>query len=196
MFFFFTFFSVFSAFMVITMKNPVHSVLFLILTFLNCSGILFLLELEFVPLMFIIVYVGAVVILFLFVVMMLDIKISTKNSDFFKYFAIGTFVGSIFLIEILLCVGQTFYILENFCLNFNFYFDNVEVFDNLKNIGILLYTKYCVFFLLAGIALLVAMFGAIALTLQYEKVSKEQKVFKQLSKNSFSSSFLVKLNTY
>jgi NADH-quinone oxidoreductase subunit J len=181
--------------MVISVKNPVHSVLFLILTFLNCSGILFLLELEFVPLMFVIVYVGAVVILFLFVVMMLDIKISTKDDDFFKYFSIGTFIGSIFLIEILFCFKQVFFIVYDIFFDFSFFtfFNTIEIFDNLRNIGILLYVKYCVYFLLAGIALLVAMFGAIALTLKYEKNSNEQKSFKQLSKNVSSSAFLINL---
>jgi NADH-quinone oxidoreductase subunit J len=187
-------FSVISSFFTITAKNPVHSVLFLILTFLNCSAILFLFELEFIPLIFIIVYVGAVVILFLFVVMMLNIKISTKSDDFFKYFSIGTFIGSVFLVEILYSLGEAFFLIVSPLGSkpfFSFY-GNPETFNNLKNIGILLYTKYCVFFLLAGIALLVAMFGAIALTLRYQRVSREQNSFKQLSRNSFSSSFFVR----
>jgi SNF family Na+-dependent transporter len=80
-----------------------------------------------------------------------------------------------------------------FDFSFFTFFNTIEIFDNLRNIGILLYVKYCVYFLLAGIALLVAMFGAIALTLKYEKNSKEQKSFKQLSKNVSSSAFLINL---
>jgi NADH-quinone oxidoreductase subunit J len=187
-------FSALSSFFTITAKNPVHSVLFLILTFLNCSAVLFLFELEFIPLIFVIVYVGAVVILFLFVVMMLNIKISTKSDDFFKYFSIGAFIGFVFLIEILYSLGEAFFFLAGPMGNKSFFsfYTNPEAFSNLKNIGILLYTKYCVFFLLAGIALLVAMFGAIALTLRYQKVEREQNSFKQLSRDTFSSSFYIK----
>ena len=87
--------------MVITVQNPVHSVLFLILSFIASSALLFFLEVEFIPFIFIVVYVGAIAVLFLFVVMMLDIKITTVNKDLLKYFPIGSLIGLFFLIEIL-----------------------------------------------------------------------------------------------
>ena len=83
LFYIFAFVTVLAAIMVITVVNPVHSVLFLVLVFLNAAGMLFVLQLEFIPLTFIIVYVGAIAILFLFVVMMLDIKVTSKSNDFF-----------------------------------------------------------------------------------------------------------------
>ena len=97
-----------SAITVITTKNPVHSVLFLILSFISSAGLLFLLEIEFISLIFIVVYVGAIAVLFLFVVMMLDIKITDSNPFFFKYFPIGSFLGFAFLVELLLTVTEIF----------------------------------------------------------------------------------------
>jgi NADH-quinone oxidoreductase subunit J len=102
--FFFILFSsiiIIASIMVITMQNPVHSVLFLILSFIASSGLLFYLEVEFIPFIFIVVYVGAIAVLFLFVVMMLDIKITTVNKDFLKYFPVGSLIGLFFLVEVL-----------------------------------------------------------------------------------------------
>ena len=90
LFYFFSFLATFSSVMVITVRNPVHAVLFLILTFISSAGLLFLLEVEFISLIFIVVYVGAIAVLFLFVVMMMDIKITEVNKNYLKYFPIGS----------------------------------------------------------------------------------------------------------
>jgi len=105
LFYFFSALAIISSTLVITIKNPVHAVLFLILTFISAANLLFLLEIEFISLILIVVYVGAIAVLFLFVVMMMDIKITESNKNYFKYFPIGSFLGLIFLIPFLkLCL--------------------------------------------------------------------------------------------
>jgi NADH-quinone oxidoreductase subunit J len=104
LFYLFSSLAVISSLMVIRSENPVHSVLFLILAFFNASGLLLLLEVEFLAMLFIIVYVGAVAVLFLFVVMMLNIKVSQDTGDVLKYLSIGAIIGIIFLLEIFLVV--------------------------------------------------------------------------------------------
>jgi len=184
--------AVISAAMVITVKNPVHSVLFLILTFISSTGILFLLEVEFISLIFIVVYVGAIAVLFLFVVMMLDIKITDLNRSFLKYFPIGSFLGLAFFLEILLILTDILetnpYLAEN-----QLYMNWVEKLDFLTNIGTLgqvLYTSLFSYFLIAGIILLVAMLGAVVLTLTFSRQSKIQLISKQVSRNFFNSVIL------
>jgi len=184
--------AVISATMVITVKNPVHSVLFLILTFISSTGILFLLEVEFISLIFIVVYVGAIAVLFLFVVMMLDIKITDLNRSFLKYFPIGSFLGLAFFLEILLILTDILetnpYLAEN-----QLYMNWVEKLDFLTNIGTLgqvLYTSLFSYFLIAGIILLVAMLGAVVLTLTFSRQSKIQLISKQVSRNFFNSVIL------
>ena len=117
----FTVLILFSSVMVISAKNPVHSVLFLICTFTVAAGMMFMLEVEFISLIFIIVYVGAIAVLFLFVVMMLDIKISESKQEFLKYFPIGSFLGVAFFIEIFVVLAK------NFESNFYFKSDNFYV---------------------------------------------------------------------
>lgn len=184
--------AVISAAMVITVKNPVHSVLFLILTFISSTGILFLLEVEFISLIFIVVYVGAIAVLFLFVVMMLDIKITDLNRSFLKYFPIGGFLGLAFFLEILLILTD---ILETnpYSTENQLYMNWVEKLDFLTNIGTLgqvLYTSLFSYFLIAGIILLVAMLGAVVLTLTFSRQSKIQLISKQVSRNFFNSVIL------
>jgi NADH-quinone oxidoreductase subunit J len=194
LFYIFAAVTIFAASMVITVVNPVHSVLFLVLVFLNAAGMLFVLQLEFIPLTFIIVYVGAIAILFLFVVMMLDIKVTSKSNDFFKYLPIGGLIGSLFIFEVLNTINCSFVIPEN-----NYILDNfiswVSIIDkvtNLEALGQLLYTYYFIYFLIAGIILLVAMVGAIVLTLQFNKTVKNQLIFRQLSRNADSAVFLAR----
>jgi len=173
--------------MVISVRNPVHSVLFLILTFLGVSGLLFLSELDFLPLMFIIIYVGAIAVLFLFVVMMLDIKISEVKGDFLKYLPLGCFLGFIFCFEILFNVSQSIAISTN---NLDFFLydigcvTKIDYISNIRALGQILYTHYFLYFLESGLILLVAMVGAIVLTLEFEKKSvHKQFIFRQVARD-------------
>ncbi len=193
LFFFFSGLLLISAIMVISVKNPVHSVLFLILTFISAACLLFLLEIEFVSLIFIVVYVGAIAVLFLFVVMMLDIKITDFNRNFLKYFPIGSFLGLAFLIEISLMLTNS--------LNSNSYelahnsleswINTVDFIVNIESIGQILYTYYFSYFLLAGIILLIAMIGAIVLTLTFNRKAKTQSIYKQTSRDYLNAMFLI-----
>ena len=194
LFYIFAAVTIFAASMVITVVNPVHSVLFLVLVFLNAAGMLFVLQLEFIPLTFIIVYVGAIAILFLFVVMMLDIKVTSKSNDFFKYLPIGGLIGSLFIFEVLNTINCSFVIPENNYLADNFisWVAIIDKVTNLEALGQLLYTYYFIYFLIAGMILLVAMVGAIVLTLQFNKTVKNQLIFRQLSRNADSAVFLAR----
>jgi NADH-quinone oxidoreductase subunit J len=194
LFYIFAFVTILAAIMVITVVNPVHSVLFLVLVFLNAAGMLFVLQLEFIPLTFIIVYVGAIAILFLFVVMMLDIKVTSKSNDFFKYLPIGGLVGGLFIFEVLNTLNYSFIIpnKDNIVNTFTSWISTVDKVTNLEALGQLLYTYYFIYFLISGIILLVAMLGAIVLTLQFNKTVKNQLIFRQLSRNADSAVFLAR----
>ena len=194
LFYIFAFVTILAAIMVITVVNPVHSVLFLVLVFLNAAGMLFVLQLEFIPLTFIIVYVGAIAILFLFVVMMLDIKVTSKSNDFFKYLPIGGLVGGLFIFEVLNTLNYSFIIpnKSNIVNTFTSWISTVDKVTNLEALGQLLYTYYFIYFLISGIILLVAMLGAIVLTLQFNKTVKNQLIFRQLSRNADSAVFLAR----
>ena len=194
LFYIFAALTMFAALMVITVVNPVHSVLFLVLVFLNAAGMLFVLQLEFIPLTFIIVYVGAIAILFLFVVMMLDIKVTSKANDFFKYLPIGGLIGGVFIFEVSNTVSSSFVEPKSAYLPDNFisWVSTVDKVTNLEALGQMLYTYYFIYFLIAGIILLVAMVGAIVLTLQFNKTVKNQLIFRQLSRNADSAVFLAR----
>jgi len=196
--FFFILFSsiiIIASIMVITMQNPVHSVLFLILSFIASSGLLFYLEVEFIPFIFIVVYVGAIAVLFLFVVMMLDIKITTVNKDFLKYFPVGSLIGLFFLVEVLDTLHKD---IPNLPIkNGNDYtlinwINNIDGVTNMDSIGQILYTGFFSYFLIVGLILLVAMFGAISLTLSFNKKAKIQSVDRQISRNFNNAIFLTK----
>jgi len=193
LFYFFTGLILISATMVISVKNPVHSVLFLILTFISAAGLLFLLEIEFISLIFIVVYVGAIAVLFLFVVMMLDIKITDLNRNFLKYFPIGSFLGFAFLIEILLMLTNTlelnsYYVTNN---SYTVWINSIDFITNIESLGQILYTYYFSYFLLAGIILLIAMIGAIVLTLTFNRKAKAQSIYKQTARDYFNAIFLI-----
>jgi NADH-quinone oxidoreductase subunit J len=191
----FAFITVVSGVSVITLVNPVHSVLFLVFVFLGASGMLFTLQLEFIPLTFIVVYVGAIAILFLFVVMMLDIKVTSKTSDFFKYIPIGGLIGSFFIVGIMQAFKLSLIspqpgLFTGPVLSWGVAVDKI---NNIESLGQLLYSFYFIYFLLAGFILLVAMVGAIILTLKLSKNLKtNQQVFKQLSRNSDIAIFLIR----
>ena len=172
--------------MVIVVQNAVHSVLFLVLSFISSASLLFLLECEFVALLFIMIYVGAIAVLFLFVVMMLDVKTLTVKKDILKYFPFGSFIGIIFLTEIFLVVSDTFktnpYIDSSLFNYYTNWLDKVDSLTELESIGQLLYTHYVLQFLIAGNILLLSVIGAVSLTINTRHTTKKQIIFKQLSR--------------
>ena len=177
-----------SAVLVISVKNAVYSVLFLILSFVSASVLLFLLECEFVALIFITIYVGAIAVLFLFVVMMLDIKTSQFNKDSFRYFPFASLLGAVFLFEVSFVLSNSFtsntYInssFDNFYIN---WFDKIDSFTEIMSVGQVMYTQYVLQFLIAGNILLLATISAVVLTVNPNKTSnKNQIIYKQLARN-------------
>ena len=189
LFYLFSILLLLSSLFVITTQNPIYSVLFLVLSFVSSSCLLFLLECEFLSLMFIVIYVGAIAVLFLFVVMMLDIKNSNSFKQNLKYFPFGLFLGGIFLFEIFTLILKIFKTnpyktseLKNFYIN---WFDKIDKFMEIELVGQIVYTEYVLQFLIAGNILLLATLAAVVLTVNTEvKSSKSQIFFKQLSRNS------------
>ena len=156
--------AVLSALMVISAKNPVHSVLFLILSFVNAAGLFVLLGAEFLAMILLIVYVGAVAVLFLFVVMMLDINFIKLREGFLQYLPFGALLGIVLLVEL-----GILFLTESFSQMSLVEYSNNPAFtekENTKQIGELLYTYYFYLFQISGIILLVAMIGSITLTLR------------------------------
>jgi NADH-quinone oxidoreductase subunit J len=159
--------TVLAAFMVITSRNPVHSALYLVLTFFSCAGIWLLLKAEFLAITLVLVYVGAVMVLFLFVVMMLDVNIDKLRQGFWKNFAVAGVVGLLILIELSLVLFHSFQgvrAIDVPALPANY--------SNTKALGALIYTEYVLAFEVAAVILLVGMVAAIALTLRRRKDSK------------------------
>lgn len=175
-----------SAFMVIAAKNPVHSVLFLILAFVNAAGLFLLLGAEFLAMILVVVYVGAVAVLFLFVVMMLDVDFAQLRQGFLQYLPVGVLVGLIFLVELVLVVGAwaTSPGLVKAAASPVLSLDPVT---NTEAIGRVLYTTYIHYFQLAGIVLLVAMIGAIVLTLRHKPNVRRQDIGEQVARTRSAS---------
>lgn len=186
-----SFFIKLCASLVIIVKNPVHSVLFLVLVFIETSILLFAIEIEFLPLIFIVIYVGAIAILFLFVVMMIDIKSvnSTNDFAFLKHFSIENLFLLIFFFELLYCIDKgEFSPVES--VSFIDWITKLDNMNNLKCIGQFLYTYYFVHFVMAGFLLLIGMIGPIVLTLHMNVNSKNQFLYKQLSRHAQKAIFL------
>lgn len=162
-----------SAVMVIASRNPVHSVLFLILAFVNASGLFILMGAEFLGMMLIVVYVGAVAVLFLFVIMMLDVDFTELQEGFLEYLPIGLVIGGIFLAELLLVAGGWVMKPDTAKQITAAIPTNVS---NTEALGLVLYTKYIHYFQIAGMVLLVAMIGAIVLTLRHKAKVKRQDI--------------------
>ena len=177
-FYFFSFIAVISAFLVISSKNPVHSVLFLILSFVNASGLFILLGAEFLAMILVVVYVGAVAVLFLFVVMMLDINFVKLREGFLQYLPFGVLLGFVLLIELIM-IFLSEKLTDMTLIEYNALpaFKQIE---NTKEIGSVLYTKYFFLFQLSGLILLVAMIGSIVLTLRQRTGVKKQIIHKQI----------------
>ncbi len=173
-----------SAFMVIAAKNPVHSVLFLILAFVNASGLFMLLGAEFLAMILIVVYVGAVAVLFLFVVMMLDVDFAELRQGSLQYLPVGALVGLIFLAELLFVVGA-------WSIGANVTavapIPPLASISNTEALGLVLYTKYVYYFQAAGLILLVAMIGAIVLTLQHRVRVRRQDIGAQVARTPATS---------
>jgi NADH-ubiquinone oxidoreductase chain 6 len=222
-----------SAILVLRSKNPVHSVLFLILVFCNTSGLFLLLDLDFFAMVFLVVYVGAIAVLFLFVVMMLNIKISEISANVLHYIPVGGLIGIIFLLELFLVIENDFIpvipvsinsgfgIFEQLTLIISLFFSGLlelspstwfsdwgmvqtamfqcqeiakqstsdiaftqwihqwDTYSNIEVLGFLLYTYYFPYYLIASLILLVAMIGAIVLTLHKSTTVRRQDVYQQ-----------------
>jgi NADH-quinone oxidoreductase subunit J len=171
-----------SAFMVIASRNPVHSVLFLILAFVNAAGLFMLLGAEFLAMILVVVYVGAVAVLFLFVVMMLDVDFVALRQGFLQYLPVGALVGIIVLAELVLVVGG--WAASPGAANLAA-MPSVPGGDvsNTLAIGRVLYTDYLYYFQVAGLVLLVAMIGAIVLTLRHKDGVRRQDIAAQVARN-------------
>ncbi len=185
---------VLSALAVISSRNPVHSVLFLIFCFFNAAGLFVLLGAEYIAMTLVIVYVGAVAVLFLFVVMMLDIELAKAREGFLKYLPIGLGVAALFFVELTMIFNAL---------------ENIEIIaapalhaaplatdvTNTQAIGRILYTDYIYAFQVSGIILLVAMIGAIVLTLRDKKRSLKQNINKQLARKRSDAMKLVSVKS-
>jgi NADH-quinone oxidoreductase subunit J len=169
-----------SAFMVIAARNPVHSVLFLILAFVNAAGLFVLMGAEFLAMILVIVYVGAVAVLFLFVVMMLDVDFAELRQGVLQYLPIGTIIGVVFLIELVGIVAT--WVVDPAVLRAPMAATPANQVTNTVAIGRVLYTQYFYFFQAAGLVLLVAMIGAIVLTLRERVGVKRQDISRQVAR--------------
>jgi NADH-quinone oxidoreductase subunit J len=183
-----------SAAMVVSSRNPVYSVLFLILAFFNAAALFVLIGAEFVAMILIIVYVGAVAVLFLFVVMMLDINLAEVRQNFLEYLPVGGAIGLVLLAEILFGLGVIGGSSETIAA-LNKAGPHVATVDNTRAIGRVLYTQYFYLFQVAGVVLLVAMIGAIVLTLRSRPGVRRQKVSDQLYRSKDEAITVVKVPT-
>jgi NADH-quinone oxidoreductase subunit J len=181
-----------SAFMVIASRNPVHSVLFLILAFVNAAGLFVMMGAEFLAMILIVVYVGAVAVLFLFVVMMLDVDFAQLRQGALQYLPVGLLIGGIFLAELLLVVGAW---AIGPGVPHAIASPIPTTMPNTEAIGAVLYTKYVYFFEVAGLVLLVAMIGAIVLTLRHKVRVRRQSIVRQVSRTPEMSIEIVKVRS-
>ena len=168
-----------SAIMVVGARNPVHSVLFLILAFVNAAGLFILLGAEFLAMILVVVYVGAVAVLFLFVVMMLDVDFVERRQGMLNYLPVGALVGVVLLAELLVVLGGWAFAPDTAM------HVTVPISGSVSNtaaLGTVLYTRYIFFFQAAGMVLLVAMVGAIVLTLRHKPNVKRQSIANQVAR--------------
>ena len=177
--------------LVVTARNPVHSVLFLILAFFSGAGLFVLLGAEFLALLLIVVYVGAVAVLFLFVVMMLDVDFVSLRSGFAQYMPIGLVVSGLLLVEMVMVSGAV--ASSGAASRVKATADPGQ--SNIEQIGRVLYTDYVYFFQAAGLVLLVAMIGAIVLTLRHKPGVRRQNIADQTARTRKSGLSIVKVAT-
>ncbi len=185
--------TVISGFLVITARNPVHSVLFLIMAFFTAAGLFVMLGAEFLAMLLIVVYVGAVAVLFLFVVMMLDVDFTQLREGFARYLPIGMVVGGVLAVEMVM-VAVT--VAANGAAGKNAApAAPVADLPNAEAIGRVLYTDYIYFFQAAGLVLLVAMIGAIVLTLRHRPGVKRQNIGDQVARTPASGMKIVQIKS-
>lgn len=184
--------TVLAGLMVIASRNPVHSVLFLILAFFSSAALFILLGAEFIAMILVIVYVGAVAVLFLFVVMMLDIDFAELREGFLQYAPLGALVGIILLVELVMVVATVAISPETAAVGAAPMPDGVT---NTRAMGQLLYTDYIYLFQAAGLILLVAMIGAIVLTHRTRPGVKRQKIPEQVARRASETVEIRKVKT-
>jgi len=183
-----------SAVMVVTARNPVHSVLFLILAFVNAAGLFMLLGAEFLAMILIVVYVGAVAVLFLFVVMMLDVDFAELRQGFLNYLPVGALIGGILFVEL-------FFVLVSWTIGpdvakaITAPTPSPSAISNTQALGLVLYTRYVYYFQAAGVILLVAMIGAIVMTLQHKPNVRRQNIANQVARGPATAIEVVKVKS-
>jgi len=193
-FYMFAFIAVASGVMVISSKNPVHSVLFLIMAFFNSAALFVLLGAEFLAMILVVVYVGAVAVLFMFVVMMLDINFVEMRQGFLQYLPIGGLIGLILLVELIVIVGGWHFAPE-IAVNAVAQTPPADATTNTHALGQLIYTHYIYLFEAAGMILLVAMIGAIVLTHRKREGVRKQVIGDQLARRQEETVKLQKIET-
>jgi len=181
-FYLFAAITVASAVMVISARNPVHSVLFLILAFVNAAGLFILMGAEFLAMILVIVYVGAVAVLFLFVVMMLDINFVALRHGFLQYLPVGALIGLVLLVELIIILGTWVFAPEASSVA-QVPIPPPDQVTNTAALGEVLFTRYVYLFQTAGLILLVAMVGAIVLTLRQREGVRRQRIADQVSRH-------------
>jgi len=192
MFYIFAALAVAAGVLVVSSRNPVYSVLFLILAFFNAAGLFVLIGAEFLAMILVIVYVGAVAVLFLFVVMMLDIDFADLRSGFVRYLPIGALVGFILLAELVLVIGS-WVIIPGMPGPLGAPAAGGITLTNTRALGDILYTRYLFAFQAAGLILLVAMIGAIVLTLRHRADVRRQSISAQLARTRAQSVEVVRV---
>lgn len=187
--YFFSFFLLLSAFFVIASNNPVHSILFLILVFFNAIGLLIFFNVEFLAMIFLIIYVGAISVLFLFVIMMLNIRVLELSGNFLRFLPMGIFSTFIFFLEIFLVIFDNFGFyninfnqIYNYVIFSNSWIDYIYIKSNILILSEVIFIDFFALFLISSLILLVAMIGSIILTLNsnMEKSVRKQIIYNQL----------------
>ena len=180
-FYLFAALAVASGVMVISARNPVHSVLFLILAFFNSAGLFVLIGAEFLAMILVVVYVGAVAVLFLFVVMMLDINFAELREGFLQYLPVGALIGLILAAELIMIFG-TWIVAPDVGQSLTVAILPPDQVTNTHALGRVIYTDYIYLFQASGLILLIAMIGAIVLTLRHRPGVRRQKIADQVSR--------------
>ncbi len=191
-FYLFAFVAIAAGVMVVTSRNPVHSVLFLILAFFNSAALFVLMGAEFLAMILVVVYVGAVAVLFLFVVMMLDINFVELREGFLQYLPIGALIGIILFAELVLILGS-WAVSPEAAATITAPIPPPDQVSNIHALGRLIYTHYVYLFQAAGMVLLVAMMGAIVLTLRHREGVRRQKIEQQLARKAEDTIEVVKV---
>ena len=184
--FVFSFLAVVSAFCVIMSKNPVHSVFFLVLVFFSDTALLILLEVDYLAMVLLIVYVGAIAVLFLFVIMLLNLKVVELQENFYRYLPLSGFLALIFLLEVFLLLQKEFNGLSFWSTGLDYFSWINSFFDfgtSLDKLSVLIYNYFFFLFILCGLLLFVAMIGAIVLTVFQSSYVKKQDIIIQLQRD-------------